>query len=145
MRKDAQRVIDTEDAVYHPEECLTPQRISGISIAHSWLYVALLIVVTPQKNGDQNTALFPRQLVHTAPCSGNITNSLAWPTFQSRPNLFLPMARPKYLPPSVQTRSDGIPSVSRGVIIRNSHGVATLLRAVPVALGAATQASVVIV
>ena len=55
------------------------------------------------------------------------------------------MARPKYLPPFVQTRSDGIPSVLRGVIIRYSHGVATLLLAVPFALGAASQAGVLIV
>ena len=138
-----QRVIDTGNAAHHPDECLTPQNISGNSIACSWLYVASLIVVTSQKNGDQNTA--PRQRPHIAPCNGNIMNLLAPPTFQNTPNPYLPMATPKYLPPSVQTWSDGIPSVLRGVIIRNSHGVATLLRAVPVALGAANQASVVIV
>ena len=128
-----------------PDECPTPQRISGNSIAYSWLYVASLIVVTSLKNGDKNTALSPRQLAHTAPCNGNITNSLAPPTFQNTPNPYLPMARPRYLPPSVQTRRDGIPSDLRGVIIRNSHSVATLLLAVPVALGATSQAGVLIV
>ena len=82
---------------------------------------------------------------HTAPCNGNITNSIAPPTFQNMPNQYLPLARPNYLPPSVQTRRDGIPSVWRGVIIRYSYGVATLLLAVPVALGAASQAGVLIV
>ena len=52
----AQRVIDTENTVYHPDECLTPQRISGNLIAYSWLCFGLLIVVTSLKNGDKNTA-----------------------------------------------------------------------------------------
>ena len=94
------------------------------------------------KNGDKNTA--PRQRAHTAPCNGNITNSLAPPTFQNTPVPYLPMARPKYLPPSVQPRSDGIPSALLGVIIRNLHGVATLLLAVPVAIDVASQAGLVI-
>ena len=61
-------------------------------------------------------------------------------TFQSASNLFLATARPKYLPPSAQTRSDGIHSVLPGVIIRYSHGVVTLLLTVPVALAATSQA-----
>ena len=82
----------------------------------------------------------PRQLAHSAPCNRNVTNSLVPPTFQNASKLFLAMARPKYLPPSAQTRSDGIRSVLLGVIIRYSHGMATLLFAVPVALGATSQA-----
>ena len=45
-----------KNAVYHPDECLTPQNISGNSIAYSWLYIASLILVTSLKNGDKNTA-----------------------------------------------------------------------------------------
>ena len=66
-------------------------------------------------------------------------------TFQSASNLFLATARPKYLPPSAQTRSDGIRSVLPGVIIRYSRGMATLLFAVSDALGAASQAGELIV
>ena len=79
------------------------------------------------------------------PSGGDITNSLVPPTFQSASNLFLAMARPKCLQPSAQTWSDGIRGVLLGVIIRYSHGMATLLLAVPVALGAASQAGELIV
>ena len=40
----------------------------------------------------------------------------------------------------MQTRSDGIRSVVLDAIFRYSHGMVTLLFAVPVALGAASQA-----
>ena len=66
-------------------------------------------------------------------------------TFQSASNLFLATARPKYLPPSAQTRSDGIRSVLPGVIIRYSLGMVTLLFAVPVTLGATSHAGELIV
>ena len=81
-----------------------------------------------------------RQLAHSVPSGGDITNSLVPPTFQSASNLFLAMAWPKCLRPSAQIRSDGIRSVLLGVIICCSHGMVTLLFAVPVALGAASQA-----
>ena len=54
-------------------------------------------------------------------------------------------AWPKYLPPSAQTRSDGIRSVLLDAIFRYSHGMATLLLAVPVTLGATSQAGELIV
>ena len=98
-----------------------------------------------KKNGDKKTQPLPaRQIAHSVPSGGDITNSLVPPTFQSASNLFLALAWPKCLSPSAQTGSDGIRSVLRGVIIRNSHGVATLLLAVPVAPGAASQAGVLI-
>ena len=140
-----QRVIDTENAVYHPDECLKTQKISGNLIAYSWLCVALLIVVTSPKNGDKNTALARHQLAHSAPCNGNVTNSLVPATFQSASNPFLAKAWPKCLPPSAHTRSHGIHSVLLVVIIRYSHGMATLLMAVPVAYGATSQAGELIV
>ena len=87
----------------------------------------------------------PRQRAHSVPSGGDITNSPVPPTFQSASNLFLAMARPKCLQPSAQTRRDGIRSVLLDAIFRCSHGVVTVLIAVPVALGVASHAGELIV